>query len=125
MPLTNDPEAGRQIRTANERAREDERARLRDNPGEWMDEIMDRFLLAIDKQLKQIEEVKACAIPEQERHARALASLERTLERLVRMESARASYERKVTMTYEEARAEFERRLDKLIAAAPAEACDR
>lgn len=121
MPLTNDPEAGREFRAAKDRARENELARLRDNPGEWMDEMIRRLFLETDKQLKLIEETKARDVSEQERHARTLASLERTLERLARIESERASSERKVTMTYEEARAAFERRLDKLLAGAPTE----
>lgn len=116
MPQTNDPEVARDNRTAKERARDAELARLRDHPDEWMDEMIQRFFLETGKQLKLIEETKAREASEQERHARTLASLERTLERLQRLESARASRERKVAMSYEEARAEVERRLDKLLA---------
>lgn len=121
MPQTNDPEVARDNRAAKERARDALLAHLRETPDRWMDEIMERFLLETDKQLKLIEETKARDVSEQASHARTLASLERTLERLARLETQRATRERKVVKTDDEARAAFERRLDKLLAGPDAE----
>jgi len=121
MPHTNDLTVARDNRAAKERVRDALLARLRESPDQWMDEIMERFLLETDKQLKLIEETKAREVTEQASHARTLASLERTLERLARLETQRAARERKVVKTDDEARAALERRLDKLLAGPGAE----
>ena len=85
MPTTNDPEVAASNRTAKEIARDAALAHLRDCPDEWMETMIRRFFLETDKQLKLIEETRARTVPEQAQHARTLASLERTLERLSRM----------------------------------------
>ena len=116
MPLTNDPEAAQARRAAQAAEREHAQAYLRGHPDEWMDDMIRRLLLETGKQLSFVENTKALDVRDQAQHARTLASLERTLERLSRMQSERASRERKVAMTDDEARTALERRLDKLLA---------
>jgi len=120
MPMTNDLEVARANRAARQAAQDAARAALRDRPDEWMDEMIERFFLETGKQLKSVEETKAYTVDDQAQHARTLASLERTLERLSRMQTARASRERKVAMSDDEARAAFERRLDQRAGSADA-----
>jgi len=117
MPQPNDPQVAAEIRAANTNARLAEFEQLGGDRDRWMEKIMDRFLLETDKQLKLVEKTKAMTVPEQAQHARTLASLERTLERISQFETQRASRERKVAMSDDELRAAIKRELDQLPAA--------
>ena len=89
---------------------------------EWMDLMVKRLLRELDRQLNQIEKSGVPAdASERAANARTLASLERALERLTRLENERAGRrERKVAMSDDDARAEFQRRLDALAAGSQA-----
>ncbi len=84
---------------------------------EWMDLMTKRLLRELDRQLHRIEDNKPPeTAAERAADARTLASLERTLERLTRLETERASMrERKVAKSDDDARAELERRLGRLV----------
>ena len=114
MPKPNDPEVAAEFRATNQNARLAEFDELGADRDRWMEKIMDRFLLETNKQLKLVEKTKAFTVPEQAQHARTLASLERTLERLAQFETQRASRERKVAMSDDELRAAIKRELDQL-----------
>jgi len=116
MPIPNDPVVAAETRAAKEIAQKAEQTSLCDRPDEWMDEMIQRLFLETSKQLKSLENTKACDVREQDQHARTLASLERTLERLSRMQSQRGSRESKVAMTDDELRAAIKRELDQLTA---------
>lgn len=62
------------------------------NPDE-MDDIVMRIFKELRKQLSQMESKKAehLTTPDRERHARILANLERTMERLAAVEAGRAA----------------------------------
>lgn len=89
---------------------------------EWMDLMVKRLLRELDRQLHQIEKSGVTSdANERAANARTLASLERALERLTRLEAERAARrETKVARSDDEARAALERRLDQLLAAQPA-----
>ncbi|MDE2074955.1 MAG: hypothetical protein KGJ81_16105 [Alphaproteobacteria bacterium] len=89
---------------------------------EWMDLMVKRLLRELDRQLNQIEKSGVPAdASERAANARTLASRERALERLTRLENERVSRrERKVAMSDDDARAEFQRRLDALAAGSQA-----
>ncbi len=87
---------------------------------EWLDEMMTKLQRELERQLVRIGKVKADEDNASERaaDARTLTSLERTLERLARLERERAAVkEKKIAKHAEGARAELERRLDKRLAA--------
>jgi len=89
----------------------------------WMDEMVKRLFHEIRKQLSQLETAMANGDTSEQAsrraaNARSLASLEKTLERLARLEEQRASSrEMKVINNHEEARLALERRLDQCLAA--------
>jgi predicted FMN-binding regulatory protein PaiB len=87
---------------------------------EWMDEMVKRLFHELRRQLSQLETAKD-SVEQAGRRAtnvRTLVSLERTLERLARLEQERAlSRETKVAAGNDDAVAALERRLDQLLAA--------
>ena len=93
---------------------------------QWMDEMVKRLFHELRKQMSQLETaMKKDDSPEQAgrraTNARTLDSLERTLERLARLEQQRVlSRETKVAAKNDGARAALERKLDQLLAAARA-----
>ncbi len=94
---------------------------------EWMDLMVKRLLRELDRQLNLVEKSGVPAdASERAANARTLASLERALERLTRLENERASRrERKVAMSADDARAELQRRLYALAAGNQAAEGDR
>jgi hypothetical protein len=90
---------------------------------QWMDEMVKRLFHELRRQLSQLETAKAAEDTAEQAGRRAtnvrtLVSLERTLERLARLEQQRAlSRETKVAAQDDDAVAALERRLDKLLAA--------
>ncbi|HEY4124244.1 MAG TPA: hypothetical protein VGM36_06485 [Rhizomicrobium sp.] len=86
---------------------------------EWMDLMVKRLFRELDRQLNLIEENKTPANPaERAQNARTLASMERTIGRLTRIEKERnAMREHKVGEPNDDKRAILERRLDQLAAA--------
>jgi flagellar biosynthesis regulator FlaF len=93
---------------------------------DWMDDMVKRLFRELKRQLSQVENAK----PAPETHqaglraanARTLAGLERTLERLARLEQQRALVrETKVTANKDNARAALERRITLLIETARVE----
>jgi hypothetical protein len=88
----------------------------------WLDRMVKRLFLELQRQLSQVETAKPAPEIEQAglraANARTLASLERTLERLTKMEQQRALMrETKVAAAHDGARARLERRLDQLLIA--------
>lgn len=88
----------------------------------WLDDMVKRLFVELKRQLSQVEKSKsipgAKAASERAADARTLASLERTLERLAKLEQQRALMrETKVAAKHDEARLALERRLDQLLAA--------
>ncbi len=89
----------------------------------WMDEMVKRLFHELRKQISQLETaMKKDDSPEQAgrraTNARTLNSLERTLERLARLEQQRVlSRETKVAAKDDDTYAELERRLDQRLAA--------
>lgn len=101
--------------------------RPQDITKKWLDEMVKRVFAELNRQLAQIE---ASAPPEgikgevaRATNARTLASLERTLERLSKLQMQRAEQshklatERKVQKKHASAREKLEQRLDRLVAA--------
>ena len=91
----------------------------------WKDDIVKRLLLQLKRQLCQLENTKPT--PEigqaniRAANVKTLASIERTLDRLLQMEQQRAlARETKVAAKNDNALAELERRIDQLAAAARA-----
>jgi hypothetical protein len=90
---------------------------------QWMDEMVKRLFHELRRQLSQLETAKAIKDTPVEAGRRAtnvrtLVSLERTLERLARLEQQRAlARETKVAAGNDDAVAALERRLDQLLAA--------
>lgn len=84
---------------------------------EWMDIMVKRLFRELNRQLVQVESLK----PEQARaadrvqNARVLASLERTLERLARLEKDREGRRERKGLKNDDARKALECRLDKLV----------
>jgi len=88
----------------------------------WLDGMVKKLQAELERQLNRVLEAdktgndaRTCAAD-----AATLASLERTLEKLARMEQARALV-RETKINKLEARDALERRLDKLAAAGPKE----
>jgi Skp family chaperone for outer membrane proteins len=90
----------------------------------WWDRLVNRMTTELQKQLAQIESLKAekpQSASDRAANARTLDSLQRTMERLMRAEQARAAVrERKVQSSDGEARNTLVRRLDKLFASGAA-----
>ncbi|MGB8601381.1 MAG: hypothetical protein WCD42_04215 [Rhizomicrobium sp.] len=119
--------------SANDRA--DPHIPLQDITKKWLNDMVKRVFAELNRQLAQIE---ACPAPEgvkgeaaRATNARTLASLERTLERLSKLEMQRAEQnhklaaERKVQNKHASAREKLEQRLDRLVAAHTQSAGDR
>jgi hypothetical protein len=88
----------------------------------WLDDMVKRLFAELKRQLSQVENAGPAAETEQAplraANARTLASLERTLERLAKLEQQRALMrETKVAAKHDGARLALERRLDQLLAA--------
>lgn len=89
----------------------------------WMDEMVKRLFHEIRKQLSQLEVAKAAGdtaenATRRKANAATLSALERTLERLARLEQRRVfNRETKVIGSDDDARAALERRLDQRLAA--------
>jgi hypothetical protein len=82
---------------------------------EWLDQMVKKLFRELEKQLAAVTRSKPGDASARAANARTLNSLERTLERLARLERERAAVrERKVVRHDEDARAALERRLDKL-----------
>lgn len=87
---------------------------------EWLDDMVKRLMTELERQLKAVAEARGEEGTAQTRaaDARTLAALERTLERLSRLERERnAVREKKVAKHDADARTALERRLDKRLAA--------
>lgn len=110
QPMTKPP---RSCRTEPGAAADDE---------EWLDEMVKKLFRELEKQLARVSKAGAGEnAAGRAADARTLSSLERTLERLARLERERAAVrERKVVRHDDDARAALERRLDKLAGAAGA-----
>jgi hypothetical protein len=84
---------------------------------EWMDVMVKRLFRELNRQLVQVESLKpeqACAA-DRVQNARVLASLERTLERLARLEKDREARREKKGLKHDDTRKALERKLDKLV----------
>jgi len=100
-----------------------------DAPGEidsaWLDEMVKKLFETLESQLQQVAKAKPGAKDAAARaaNARTLSSLERTLERLAKMERARLALREKKAARHDggDARAALERRLDKRLAALEAQ----
>ncbi len=87
---------------------------------EWLDDMVKRLMTELERQLKAVSEARDEAGTAQSRaaDARTLVALERTLERLSKLERERSAVrEKKVAKHDTDARAALERRLDKRLAA--------
>jgi hypothetical protein len=86
---------------------------------EWLDDMVTKLQTELERQLNRVLEASKEGNDARTRAADAatLASLERTLEKLARMEQARALV-RETKISKQGARDALERRLDKLAAAA-------
>ncbi len=88
---------------------------------EWLDTMVKRLMAELEKQLNTVAGAPADSTPQaRAADARTLSSLERTLERLSRLERERATVKEKKIAKHAQdgARAALERRLDKRLAAA-------
>ncbi len=84
----------------------------------WLDEMVKKLIHELERQLAAVGKSKPRTTAERAADARTLASLERTLERLSRLETQRAAVrEKKVANHDGGARAALERRLDQRLAA--------
>ena len=91
----------------------------------WKDDIVNRLLLQLKRQLCQLENTKPTTEIDQANirivNVRAIASMERTLNRLIQQDEQRAlKRETKVAARNDDALAALERRIDQLAAAAGA-----
>jgi hypothetical protein len=96
-----------------------------DIDSDWMDEMVKRLFRELKRQLSQIEAAKPggdrADAAKRAADIRALSGIERTLERLVRMEQQRALVrETKIAANNDERRAALIRRLDQLLPAGAA-----
>ncbi len=114
MPLCNDSAVAARQRAWREEARRAAEAMLADTPEEWMDAMIQRFLLETSKQLEALEQTKAPTIPEQAQHARTLTTLGRNFVGFAHMHAQRLTREQKVAMSDDELREAFQRRLVQL-----------
>ena len=92
---------------------------------DWKDDIVERLLRELKRQLCQLENTKPTPETDQANirsvNVKTLANIERTLDRILRLEEQRAlKRETKVTANKDNARAELERRLDQLATTARA-----
>ena len=92
----------------------------------WKDDIVNRLLLQLKRQLCQLENTKPTTEIDQANiratNVKTLAAIERTLERLLQMEQQRAlARETKVAAKNDGALVELERRINQLIAASNAQ----
>lgn len=85
---------------------------------QWMDLMVKRLFRELDRQLNQIEKSDPPTEPAaRAQNARALASMERTLGRMTRMEKERQAHrETKIAETADDKRAKLQRRLSRLSA---------
>jgi multidrug resistance efflux pump len=124
MPRTPNPTFGADLTLDDIRARGIE---PKDIDSEWMDEMVKRLFHELKRQLSQIEAAKPDSdqtVDAQRRatNVRALSGLERTLERLARLEQQRVvARETKVAARNEQARARLIRRINEMLAAEGAE----
>jgi hypothetical protein len=99
----------------------DRTATVPDFDSEWLDTMVKKLITVLQDQLEGVAQAQADAKDAQARaaaDARTLSSLERTLERLSRLERERAAVkEKKIAKHDTDARAALERRLDKRLAA--------
>lgn len=102
MPLCNDSAVAARQRAWREEARRAAEAMLADTPEEWMDAMIQRFLLETSKQLEALEQTKAPTIPEQAQHARTLAMLGRNFAGFAQLHTRRLTREQKVAMSHDE-----------------------
>jgi hypothetical protein len=91
----------------------------------WKDDIVNRLLLQLKRQLCQLENTKPTTEIDQANirivNVRAIASMTRTLNQLIQQDEQRAlKRETKVAAQDDKAFAELERRIDQLVAAANA-----
>jgi hypothetical protein len=94
-----------------------------DIDSEWLNDMVKRLFKELNRQMCQLEGLKegSSTAPERAANARTLGSLERTLERLARMEREReALRQKKVAKKNDEAREALIRRLDQLLASGAA-----
>lgn len=91
---------------------------------DWLDDMTKRLFAELKRQLAQVENAPiAPGAAERAANARTLASLERTLERLAKLEQQRVlQRETKVAAKHDQALAALERRIDRLVAAGSAAA---
>ena len=88
-----------------------------DIKSEWMDIMVKRLFRELNRQLAQVESLKPeqASAGDRVQNARVLSSLERTLERLSRLEKERVARRERKGLNHDDARAALERRLDKLV----------
>jgi len=94
-----------------------------DIDSEWLNDMVKRLFKELNRQMCQLEGLKEGSGTAADRaaNARTLSSLERTLERLARMEREReALRQKKVARKNDEARDALIRRLDQLLASGAA-----
>jgi hypothetical protein len=86
---------------------------------EWLDTMTGKLIAELEKQLDAVAKAKGKGTAaSRAADARTLSVLERTLERLAKLETARAAAkEKKIAKHDPDARAELERRLDQRLAA--------
>ena len=86
-----------------------------------MDELIMRILAEVKRQLGQLEQAEQRDVENasaRDKHARILASLERTMERLAKVEAGRAAARKaKVTTNGLSGRKALEARIDRILAA--------
>ena len=89
---------------------------------DWLDTMVNRLSKELERQMTLVSTVKEGDVSTPQTRAadaRTLASLERTLERLSRLERERAAVREKKAPHDTDARAALERRLDQRLAALP------
>lgn len=83
----------------------------------WLDEMVDRLKQEVARQLNAVSKAEPRSAAERAADARTLASLERTLDKLAKLETVRAAAREKKVKAGD-VRATLECRLDKRLAAA-------
>ncbi|HEY0267524.1 MAG TPA: hypothetical protein VGC16_12285 [Rhizomicrobium sp.] len=85
---------------------------------DWLDTMVKKLITVLQTQLDEVARAKAEGnARSRAADARTLSSLERTLERLSRLERERAAVKEKKIAKHDDSRAALERRLDKRLAA--------
>jgi hypothetical protein len=93
---------------------------------EWFDTMVKKLFSELERQLAQVAKSKPPSAAARAADARTLSALERTLERLAKLERERVAVrERKVTRLNDNARQTLERRLDQLLGPAGADEISR